>query len=66
MSKPTHRAGIFVKGGEKDFFVKIAGGWEHKNGKGLVIDIPPGISLSGRVHIFQNDATTEGSETPQQ
>jgi hypothetical protein len=65
MSKPTHRAGIFVKSSEKDFFVKIAGGWEHKSGKGCVIDIPPGISLSGRVHIFKNDDTTEGTEKPE-
>ena len=65
MSKPTHRAGIFIKGGEKDFFLKLAGDWVHKNGKGIVLDISPGISLSGRVHIFENDATTEGAEQQQ-
>jgi hypothetical protein len=65
MSKPTHRVGIFIKSGKKDFFLKLAGGWEHTNGKGIALDIPPGISLSGRVHIFVNDTSAEGTEQPQ-
>jgi hypothetical protein len=48
-SKPSHK--VFVVEGEGDnaFWHRAGSAWPHKDGKGLNVQIPSGMSLSGRV-----------------
>jgi len=52
-AKPKLKGYIVIpatKEGKKDYWHNTGAVlWAHKNGEGLDLDIPPGISLSGRV-----------------
>jgi hypothetical protein len=61
-NKPTHRAFIVTDKGEgvKADWKEVAAAWSHRDGKGMDIIIPQGMSLSGRLVI------REASERPEQ
>ena len=50
-AKPSHRVYLVEDRGEdKDSFWHLVGGaWPSKDGKGLQIQLPPGLSVAGRV-----------------
>jgi hypothetical protein len=54
--KPSHK--IFVVEGEGDsaFWHRAGSGWPHKDGKGLNLQIPSGMSLHGRVVLREYTA----------
>jgi CHC2 zinc finger len=60
--KPSHK--VFVVEGEGDnaFWHRAGSAWPHKDGKGLNMQIPTGMSLSGRVvlrEFTEDDAKEE-------
>jgi hypothetical protein len=58
--KPSHK--VFVVEGEGDnaFWHRVGSAWPHKDGKGLNVQIPPGISVSGRIVL--REYTEEDAE----
>jgi hypothetical protein len=53
-SRPSHRAYIVedVEGDQTDqkgFWTKVGSAWPHGDGKGLNIQLIPGLSVSGRI-----------------
>ena len=63
--KPSHK--VFVVEGECDtaFWHRAGSAWPHKDGKGLNMQIPTGMSLSGRVvlrEFTEDDAKKEEEE----
>ena len=44
----------------KNFFHRVGTGFSHKDGQGMNLVIPEGISLSGRVLIRERTAKNDG------
>jgi hypothetical protein len=60
-NKPTHHAFLVDKGPDvKAVWREVAPVWAHRDGKGMDIVLPPGMSLSGRIVI------REAAERPEQ
>jgi hypothetical protein len=57
--KPSH--GIYVVEGEGDsaFWHRVGSAWPHKDGKGLNLQIPAGMAISGRVALRELTAKDE-------
>jgi CHC2 zinc finger len=62
-SKPSHK--VFVVEGEGDsaFWHRAGSAWPHKDGKGLNMQIPTGMSLSGRVVLREYTADDEEQDS---
>ena len=53
-TRPSHRAYVIedAEGDQteqKGFWTKIGSAWPHKDGKGLNVQLVPGIAVSGRL-----------------
>ena len=66
-NRPSHR-GFIVEDREGDdktehrVWIKVASAWPHKDGKGLNIQITPGISVSGRLVLREYTAEDEAAD----
>ena len=47
--KPSHKVFVVEGEGDNTFWHRCGSAWPHKDGKGLNMQIPTGMSLSGRV-----------------
>jgi hypothetical protein len=61
---PTHKVYLIEDrtrtGGEKDqFWHRVGSGWSHDDGKGLNIQLPPGLALFGKVVIRAESGETD-------
>jgi hypothetical protein len=63
--KPSHK--VFVVEGEGDnaFWHRAGSAWPHKDGKGLNLQIPAGMALSGRV-VLREYTDDDAKEEEQQ
>jgi hypothetical protein len=66
-ARPSHRAYVIEDAeGEqpeqKGFWTRIGSAWPHKDGKGLNIQIIPGIAVSGRIVLREYTAEDEAME----
>ena len=66
MSKPSHTAYVVTKPEErsnrKPVWYPVAAIWPHKNGNGFDIDIPPGVTLSGRIVCMERKDEQNSAE----
>jgi hypothetical protein len=66
MSKPSHTAYVVTKPEEgsnrKPVWYPVAAIWPHKNGNGFDIDIPPGVTLSGRIVCMERKDEQNAAE----
>ncbi|OYV36441.1 MAG: hypothetical protein B7Z80_15570 [Rhodospirillales bacterium 20-64-7] len=57
-NKPTHTANVVREAPEgsdkKAQFFPIAAVWEHDDKDGYTIDLPPGVTVYGRIVIRRN------------
>ncbi len=58
--RPSHK--VFVVEGEGDnaFWHRVGSAWPHKDGKGLNMQVPSGMAISGRVVL--REYTEEDAE----
>jgi hypothetical protein len=63
-AQPSHYLLIVEErpNGEKPTWHRIAAAWPQRDGKGLTIQLPPGVSVSGRLILRENDGQTPRSE----
>lgn len=63
MSLPTHEAFVVSEGNGPDRaqWFKVGALWPQKNGKGFLLVIQPGISLSGKIVITERKERVERS-----
>ena len=54
--KPSHKVFVVEGEGESAFWHRAGSCWPHKDGKGLNMQIPAGMSLSGRVVLREYTA----------
>ena len=47
--RPSHRCYLVEGEGDNAFWHRCGSAWPHKDGKGLNLQIPAGMSLAGRV-----------------
>lgn len=63
--KPSHKVYVVEGEGDNAFWHRAGSAWPHKDGKGLNMQIPTGMSLSGRVVLreyTEDDAKKEEEE----
>ncbi len=61
-NKPTHTAYIVEEpraADGKSIFHPIASVWVHKDGDGLNVKLPPGVTVSGELVIRRNKAKAD-------
>jgi len=66
-SRPSHRVYVVEdRDGDQNeqsgFWTKIGSGWPHKDGKGLNIQIIPGLAVSGRLVLREYTAEDEEAD----
>ena len=61
---PTHDAYIVQDGerGQKAKWFQIAAVWTHKDGDGFDMELPPGVSVSGRIVIRKRKEKAEAEQ----
>jgi hypothetical protein len=64
-AQPSHYLLIVEErpNGEKPTWHRIAAAWPQRDGKGLTIQLPPGVSVSGRLILRENDGQNARTET---
>jgi hypothetical protein len=66
MSKPSHTAYVVTKPEEgsdrKPVWYPVAAIWPHKKGNGFDLDIPPGVTLSGRIVCMERKDEQNAAE----
>jgi|SRR5688572_2641768 len=63
--RPSHKVFVVEGEGESSFWHRAGSAWPHKDGKGLNMQIPTGMSLSGRVvlrEFTEDDVKKEEEE----
>ena len=70
-SRPSHRVFIVedVEGDQteqKGFWTQVGSAWPHKDGKGLNLQLKPGIAVSGRVVLRELDEAAEAKRAERQ
>jgi hypothetical protein len=48
-SKPSHKAFVVEGEGDSAFWTRCGSAWPHKDGKGLNVQLPTGLAVSGRL-----------------
>ena len=64
--KPSHKVFVVEGEGDSSFWHRAGSAWPHKDGKGLNLQIPTGMALSGRVVLreyTEADAEEEKANT---
>ena len=64
-NKPTHTAYIVVdpEGTDKKArWFEIGRAWSHKDGAGFDVDLPPGVTVSGRIVCRKRKEANAGAD----
>jgi hypothetical protein len=61
--RPSHKVYVVEGEGDEAFWHRCGSAWPHKDGKGLNMQIPTGMSISGRVVLREYTAADEEHDT---
>jgi hypothetical protein len=62
--KPSHKIYVVEGEGDNAFWHRAGSAWPHKDGKGLNLQVPAGMALSGRVVLREYDESEEDDKKP--